>query len=94
MKKLATHGRLDELPNREAVYQQTLELLLQHGQDSMTQPLTAVYAVIQQKLAELAWETITLESAENSDPAFTGVVSGPTYAKFAQRHQRPGQEPD
>ena len=86
MKKLATHGRLDELPNREAVYQQTLELLVQHGQDSMTQPLTAAYAVIQQKLAELAWETITLESAENSDSSFTGVVSGPTYAKFAQRH--------
>ncbi|MFM8724757.1 MAG: hypothetical protein ACKON9_06500, partial [Planctomycetaceae bacterium] len=35
MKKLALAGKLENLPNREAVYHRTLEMLLQHGHGGM-----------------------------------------------------------
>jgi len=86
MKKLAVNGRLEHLSNREAVYQGTLELLVQHGQDSMTQPLHR--AAIQKMLAELAWKTINIESAgkNNGEATFTGELRGSEYAGIASQY--------
>ena len=94
MKRLALNGLLENLPNREAVYHRTLEMLVQHGQGGMDDAGHHVTAqddllTVERVLSEIAWETIQLESQQTNGQhaSFTGELSGKAYATFARTHR-------
>ena len=94
MKKLAARGLLENLPNREAVYHRTLEMLVQHGHGGLRDAGQNKMAVddlltVEDDLSQLAWETIQLEAAQGAadNAQFTGEVSGGNYSRFAKLYR-------
>lgn len=94
MKRLAQKGLLENLPNREAVYHRTLEMLAQHGHAGMEdaghhQTAQDDLFTVEQLLSEIAWITISLESKTtgNGGAGFTGELGGAAYSQFAKSHR-------
>ncbi|MBS0202899.1 MAG: SUMF1/EgtB/PvdO family nonheme iron enzyme [Planctomycetes bacterium] len=94
MRRLALAGHLENLPNREAVYDRTLQMLVQHGKDGtkdaghqeiFDKDLKKVVAI----LSEIAWETIQRESSASADEGgnFTGVLEGDAYSALLDHHK-------
>ncbi|MEY3229091.1 MAG: hypothetical protein RLZZ536_3710, partial [Planctomycetota bacterium] len=95
MKKLAQAGLLENLPNREAVYHRSLEMLVQHGHGGLPDSGQHEIALddlvtVEEFLSQLAWETIQLETTQGSveDAQFTGELSGASYSRFAKQHRK------
>jgi formylglycine-generating enzyme required for sulfatase activity len=95
MKKLAQAGLLENLPNREAVYHRSLEMLVQHGHGGLPDSGQHEIALddlvtVEEFLSQLAWETIQLEATQGSvdDAQFTGELSGASYSRFAKQHRK------
>ncbi len=93
MKILAENGELDNVPNREALYDRTLSMLLQHGHSGLRysgeqQISRHSLPRVQKLLAEIAWNTINLESSSQQarESNFTGELSGEDYLKFEEQH--------
>ncbi|MFN5078084.1 MAG: SUMF1/EgtB/PvdO family nonheme iron enzyme, partial [Planctomyces sp.] len=95
MKKLAQARLLENLPNREAVYHRTLEMLVQHGHGGLPDSGQHEIALddlvtVEEFLSQLAWDTIQLEATQGSvdDAQFTGELSGASYSRFAKQHRK------
>ncbi len=86
--------RSDELRNREAVYDHTLEMLLQHGQQSSQNTCQDTIAQmdsgnLRKLLSALAWEMISLEARHQSPEVqeFTCELKGAEYSEFTSVHE-------
>ncbi|WP_417385640.1 SUMF1/EgtB/PvdO family nonheme iron enzyme [Gimesia sp.] len=98
IKKLAEEEKLADLRNREAVYFETLKMLVDHGHKSYRQSSSIESEFegldyIEILLGEVAWEMISQE-ANQSDRLigmtvanFTGGLTGRAYTDFFIKHK-------